>query len=135
MADGFSSRKPASASPLTARDRELAAMQPVASQMPVVFANGTRCDEITGSCFGCCHPILKSALRGVVSRPLPTVAVIECVGLCPSCRLITRFYFRLHSDLRVTGLHNGRWCEWRARRTFIGSIRHWIGTLIRRLSA
>lgn len=110
-------------------------MPPVASQMPVVFANGTCWNEITGSCRGCGQSFAESAFRGVVSRPLPSVAVIEAVGLCPHCRLITRFDYRLHSDMRMTGMRNGRWSEWRTRRTLLGAIRRGIRKLFQGISA
>lgn len=72
-------------------------MPPIAQQLPVVFANGSRWDELDGECGGCGQPIPPQLLRGRVSRPIESVVVIEAAGVCRECALLSRFHFRLHN--------------------------------------
>lgn len=88
-------------------------MAPIASHMPVALRGGATWDGFEGMCASCGHQIPAPLLRGQVSRPNESVAVIEAVGICPDCRIATPFLYRLHSDMRITGLKDGVWRTWR----------------------
>jgi hypothetical protein len=117
-------------SPLTDRDRELLSREPVSSHFPLHFANGARWNLFSGCCDECGGDIPADQLRGSVNRPLPEVAVIEAVGVCAGCSLVTRFMYRLHSDLRITGVSHGQWREWSARpnwwKSAVKALRRWL---------
>lgn len=98
--------------PLSQRERELLGMASIASQMPVDFGNGARWTEFTGECKLCRKDIPPELLRGAVTRPIPSVAVVEAVGVCPDCRIATPFLYRLHDDMRVTGPREDGWRTW-----------------------
>jgi hypothetical protein len=99
--------------PLTARDRELLAMPTLISQFPIFFDNNVCFGKIEGVCICCGKKLRQDCVRGLVSRPIPSVAVIEAVGVCNDCKLITRMDYRLHNDKRVTGLRTDGWKTWR----------------------
>ena len=101
--------------PITARDRELLAMPTIESQLPVVFANGRRWTGMSFHCRGCATTLHNEVVRGSITRPFDGVAVVEAVGVCSGCRLCTRFLYRLHNDMRITGPCDGRWVTWTSR--------------------
>lgn len=125
--------------PLTPRDRELLEMAPIASQMPVAMKGGAVWDGLDGMCATCGLQIPAPLLRGQVSRPNENVAVIEAVGVCPDCRLATPFLYRLHHDMRITGLKDGVWRTWRPTLGPAARMRiltHWgLRTMARLLTA
>jgi hypothetical protein len=106
-----------STKPITQRERELLGMASVASQMPVDFANGARWVELTGECKFCAKDIPADLLRGAVTRPLRSVAVVEAVGVCADCRIATTFLYRMYDDMRLTAPREGGWQTW-----------HFVGT-------
>ena len=97
--------------PWTKRDKELFDMPSIESQFPVTFANGNRWDSVGGFCAICHQP---AELHGSVTRPLPSVAVIEAVGLCPTCMAATPMLIRIHDDMTASGPdpRTGRWTTW-----------------------
>ena len=99
--------------PVTDRQRQMMDMPTIASQMPVVFGGNSRWDEFEGYCAECGQSIRMGWLRGRVSRPVPQVAVIEAIGVCEQCLLATEFHYRLHDDMRITGVRNGKWVTWK----------------------
>lgn len=100
---------------LTARDHQLIAMEPIAHQMPVKFANGAIWENFTSYCIRCNAPHPARLLRGVILYPTPHMASIEAAGICPDCKLLTRITYRLHDDMRLTGPRNGQWRTWRPK--------------------
>ncbi len=111
---------------LTAHDHELLAMPAIASQFPVQFANGAVWETLTGDCKGCSCKIEPAKLRGCVNRPYPHVAVVEAVGVCRDCKLLTRFLYRLHDDMRISGPRDGKWLEWRAKSSLLDRLRKFV---------
>lgn len=112
--------------PITERERQLLAMPTIASQLPVTFANGVSWTELTGNCNLCKKDIPADLLRGAVSRPFASVAVVEAVGACPSCRVATPFLYRLHDDRRVTGPSRRGWQTWRPEHSLRKQIQRWF---------
>lgn len=102
---------------LTARDCELMDMPTIASQMPIQFANGAAWEAFDGECATCKQFLPAGMVVGMVSRPTPTVAVVEAIGVCGVCQKATRYFYRLHDDMRLSGLRDGRWKEWRPKKS------------------
>jgi len=105
--------------PLTSRDRELLAMPSIMSQFPVAFSNNAEWEEFDGECSCCGKTLHRDHVRGIVARPVPGVAVIEAVGVCAECKLVTRFDYRLHDDMRLTGQREHGWKTWQATPTVL----------------
>lgn len=120
--------------PLLVRDTELLAAPTIASQMPVVLANGARWESFAGHCSGCGLPVERDLMTGMVSRPFANVAVVEAAGQCKPCNLVSRYSYRLHEDMRITGRDaEGRWATWLARPTLAALARRWLAKFLRAL--
>lgn len=119
--------------PITARHEELFAMPTISSQLPVAFDNGCSWAEFDGYCSECGKKIDDSMIRGSVSKPFSHVAVIDAVGICEPCRVLTAFYNRLYDDMRITAIKDGKWCTWKAELTFIEKLIIWLIKTIRNL--
>jgi len=117
-------------SPLTERDGELWAKPPISAQLPVRFDNGTEFASIEGYCAKCDGAIIDADLRGTVTRLLPAVACVEAVGVCRSCRMLTRFYWRLHDDFRLTGPTRDGWGEWLPKQSMFSRVSRVLRSLL-----
>ena len=109
------------------RDKNLFESPTVFSQLPIRFPNGSLWDTFAGECAGCRATIATEDLRGRVSMPVPKTAEIEAIGFCVHCRLITRFHYRIHDDLRVMGLKDGTWFEWKKQPSLLDRLLDSIG--------
>ncbi len=112
-----------STSPVTKRDQELWDQAPICTLMPLTLPNGMTWESLEGCCKQCHEGILAADFRGTLTQPLSTVAVVEAVGACRPCRLLTRFYYRLHEDGRVTGRVGSGWGEWHPTPTVLDRLR------------
>lgn len=108
-------------------------MPSIQSQMPVVFAEGAEWTHFEGQCASCDKALTGDHLRGSIRRPLPAVAEVEAVGVCDECRLFTRFFYRLHADMRITAPKAGGWQEWRLRQSVLDHLFN-PGPTLRRLA-
>lgn len=97
---------------ISERDRALFEMSSIESQMPVLFKKGSMYEQIDCFCAECGKVIQADLVRGEIQRPFEHVAVIEAVGVCADCKLLTPFQFRLHDDMRITGFRDGKWVTW-----------------------
>lgn len=66
-----------------------------------------------GYCDKCDQAIEDDMLKGTIHRHVASTATIEAVGICVPCRTLTAYNMRLHDDMRVTKLHQGRWVTYR----------------------
>lgn len=98
------------------RDLELCEMPSISSQMPVSFAIGSEWSEFNGFCIRCDQLLADAIVRGLVVRHSEKMASVEAVGLCTDCSLLSRFLYRLHDDMRLTGPKDGVWRTWSPRR-------------------
>jgi hypothetical protein len=114
---------PVNRTPVSDQDTRLMAEPSIASQMPVSFKNGTSWADLEGQCKGCGEPIRPKNLTGRVTHVLDSVAAVEAVGVCHPCGLITRFNFRLHDDMRVTGPTDQGWGAWESKPTLTDRLR------------
>lgn len=103
--------------PLSQRDHDLLKMPSITSQMPVSFENGAQWSELKGECKGCGCELPNDAVRGHVARQTHHMVSVEAAGVCHDCKLVTRFVYRLHDDMRITGPRDGRWLTWGAKRS------------------
>lgn len=100
----------------TAAEQEMLHAPSIASQLPVVFENNVRFDRIDAKCVGCGEAIPAEHLRGTITRPFPSVAIMDAIGYCESCNLLSPVHYRLHSDSRLSGrAKDGRWAQWKMR--------------------
>lgn len=97
--------------PITEHHRALMAAPTIASQMPLIFANGTEFHKWSGCCAGCGKQTKSSKLTGTITRPIEAVAVMEAVGVCGSCNLLTPYHVRLRNNLSMESVIGGRWCK------------------------
>ncbi len=111
-------------SPLSSRDRELVQMAPIESHFPIRYKNNNSWTELRGCCNGCGREITAGALRGMVSRPTDSVAIVDAVGVCVECKLLTRFFYRLHDDMRITTIRNGKWVAFKTNPSFMDRVRN-----------
>ncbi len=108
------------------RQWELLAMPSIDSQFPVTFENGAVWEAITGHCSGCNKDIDPTLLRGRVTSPIGNVAVVEAVGVCHECKLVTEYLYRLHDDMRITGFNKkGQWVSWHPM-SFMDKMRQFL---------
>jgi hypothetical protein len=98
---------------------EFQALPTLASGFPLVFASGARWNEFTGYCARCEKPIEPDNLRGNVipwgldyRNVTAKVYVVDSLGYCPRCKLLTPFHYRLHEDMSMTGEKDGGWVCW-----------------------
>lgn len=115
--------------PVTERHEQLFAMPTIASQLPVDFDNGCGFEVFDGYCNHCGKVIPSEMLRGSLTRPFHNVAVIDAVGICVPCRVLTEFYNRMHDDMRITAMRDGVWCTWRAEQGALDAARDWLSKL------
>ncbi len=94
---------------------EFHALPTVASAFPLLYANGARWSHFTGQCARCASAIAPALTRGSVTHPYPRVYVLDALGYCPLCRLLTPFQYRLHDDMSMTGKKDGEWRRWAGR--------------------
>lgn len=112
--------------PMSDEDRTLLAMPSIASQMPVQLKNGACWQEFQGVCNGCHQPLPAHQVTGRVTRLHDSAAAIQAVGVCFSCALLTRYHYRFHDDLRITGPTEAGWTTWRIDRTPFERLRAWL---------
>ena len=102
---------------ITERDNKLLTMNSITSYFPIEFSNGAVWEELDGECKSCKNTLPRTMVRGLVSRPFPNVAVVDAVGVCDECKLLTRYHFRLYDDMSITGLSGAKWETWKAKPT------------------
>lgn len=120
--------------PACERDLELFASPSIQEQMPITLASGNTWTGYEGNCQQCERPIDQTLLRGNVRCLLPTIAEIEAVGYCNECQLVTRFFHRLHNDMRITGPTLKGWAECRPQQSFLLKLMTWLKNQIRSAS-
>lgn len=123
------------ANPLTSRDHELLSMDRLSISFPVKFDNGAIWTGLEGKCRDCGEPVPSSSLRGLVTRPIPSVVVIEAVGICHPCKLVTRFDYRLHDDMRITGRSDAGWATWKSEPSLLNRFMRSLKRLLKENSS
>lgn len=83
---------------VTEEDRELFIKGVViANKLPHTYKNGFVQTEYVGYCACCGQPIEPTLLRGAIACGHRKIRV-KAVGVCPECRVLTRFLHILHDD-------------------------------------
>ena len=114
---------------LTETELRLLKLAPLQSSFPVKFDTGLEFAKINCKCARCRKPLFAEFVRGEVTRPISSVAVIDAVGVCTECKVITPFFFRLHSNMSVSTVHNGKWLTWDVRSQ--GAKKQFTGFLLK----
>lgn len=95
------------------------ALPALGASFPLVFADGARWDKLTGHCGRCSRRIEPDNLRGSAHawgpKHAPAVYDVRAIGYCPECHLLTPFRYRMHQDMSMSGLRDGKWCRWGGR--------------------
>lgn len=116
---------------LSSRERELLRMPSISSQMPITFDNGSQLAAFAGECPFCNEDIRADLLLGVITRPMPSVATIEAVGICYQCEVVVPYLYRVYDDLRITGPRKDGWKTWYPKQTILswlyGRLKHLFG--------
>lgn len=112
--------------PLDERTISLLRMPTISSQIPIKFSNGKTLETFVGKCAGCDNTLTH--ITGSINRQFPNVAIVEAVGQCHDCLVITPFHYRIHDDLSISGKRDGKWRRWEMRTV---SKRRWVEDLKR----
>lgn len=112
--------------PINDRHHELYAMSAIQTQMPVMV--GTFCfEEFYPACKQCEASIEPEQFRGQITKPFDNVAILEAVGICPKCRLLTEFFCRFHPDGEISfPSDTGGWRR-AGPKGMVGEIRKQLG--------
>ena len=110
---------------------EFEALPTLASYFPLVFASGSRWTEVTGTCARCgCSVEMRGTVTPWGPEHAVKVYVLDALGYCASCKLLTPFCHRMHADMSVTGERDGTWVRWPAPEpSFWTSVRRWVRRL------
>lgn len=103
--------------PLSEHDLALLRCAPIADQTPIEFSNGASWKTIEGQCACCKGKISSQHMFGQITRPTEKVFVMDAMGVCMDCHVATPFHYRFHDDKRVSGLFNGAWRTWHAKKS------------------
>lgn len=117
---------PAGTKPISLRERALLDSPSIASQMPVEFPNGARFLEVTANCRPCGRIIPADLFRGIITRHSAHLITLDACGVCPSCRIATPFFYRLHDDMRITGPTDHGWRTWRPNPSWWERLPPWL---------
>jgi hypothetical protein len=112
--------------PTSERHVALFGMPSIGSQLPLVFANGGKIRRLNFSCVRCRETLPGENVRGNVSFPTDKTAVIDAVGICHECKIVTPFFIRAHDDMRFSGLRDGQWVTWTEREPVIERLARFI---------
>jgi hypothetical protein len=102
-------------------------MPTVASQMPVTFSNGSSIHQFKGECSGCDCELVDDSVHGAVVKHSGSMFAVEACGVCHDCNLVTRFVYRFHDDMTITGPRGNGWHTWGGKKsTWLESLRQFI---------
>lgn len=77
--------------------------------LPLTSPCTTVIQDLDCECPSCNKPIPAGAVAVDVTRPLPTVLSVNAIGVCPDCRLMTRFLMRFRQDGSWDSLRGKNW--------------------------
>jgi hypothetical protein len=92
--------------------REFYEKPEISKFFPLKFESGQRWTEFTGHCFECDRLIKGSNLRGSVSETFRGVHILDAMGYCPECNLLTPYRYRLYADGISGRTKTGEWARW-----------------------
>lgn len=67
--------------------------RPIAAAIPIEFGDGSSLTDFNGACSCCGAPIPADHVRGTITRPTPTTAMIEARGACLACQTMVPFCY------------------------------------------
>lgn len=107
---------------------EFEALPTLASHLPLVFASGARWNQMAGTCARCGHVVeMRGSVVAWGPAHAPKVYVIDALGYCAPCELLTPFAYRMHDDMSVTSQRDGEWVRWPSPpRPLWARIRRWL---------
>lgn len=84
--------------PMSQGQMQMLSMPTIASQLPIRYANGHVLERFEGSCCICSNPINPANLHGSIIQPFKSVAIIQAIGVCRSCKIGVPFHMRVRDD-------------------------------------
>lgn len=85
--------------PLTEAQRDLLRNgELIRDQLPVRFRTGFILETYLGTCWACNREIPEDALVGTINQSFKNVIVIEALGGCEHCMVVTPFHLRVYAD-------------------------------------
>lgn len=106
---------------------EFFALPALSSHFPLVYGNGARWNSMSGQCNGCRATFPDEMFRGRVTRPFPRVYVIDGIGFCEPCNLMSRCQYRVYDDMSLVGRdREGEWARWAGRPSRWSRFRKWL---------
>jgi len=80
--------------------------------MPINYTSGTMLERWPAICPLCHKDVGDDQVRGTVTMPLGTVAVIEATGICQDCKHLFPFKVRVRDDISLEWVDNrGVWMK------------------------
>lgn len=95
--------------------QSLAREPSLASQLPVVFANGERwtVEQLRARCQFCTGVFPDDRFTGRLTPNGQRMVQLDALGYCPACRKVTPCHYRLYDDQRFEGKNaQGTWTVW-----------------------
>lgn len=109
--------------PISARQRKLMEQPLIVNQLPASTGELV-ITEFQGECRQCRQTIPDNCLMGTITYPIKGVMVIEAVGACKACMLLTPFMARYKEDGRIEQLVDNRWIFWYPKKkTWAGKLK------------
>jgi hypothetical protein len=102
--------------------QELMQHPSICGQLPLMFVNGTKVTQFKCKCSACKTTLPDELVRGYVTKPFETVAIVDAVGVCPKCNMATPYLYRLYNDKRVAVLTDKGWETINQKRTILEKI-------------
>jgi len=87
-----------STNPISDGQFQTLSMPTIESQLPLKYANGYVLEIFEGNCSICDTRIKPQNLHGSIKVPFPSIAIIEAVGMCHSCKVAIPFFMRVRDD-------------------------------------
>lgn len=87
----------------------------ISDQMPMKFSEKARWEKWSGFCAKCRKEIPQSDMRGNIHHPSESHYIMDAIGLCRDCVLLTPFRYRMHRDMSLAGFsRHWEWSSWPA---------------------
>lgn len=89
-----------------------------------------------GECGKCGTRFRDDLLRGTAQPSLvsrdgrPRMFVIEGVGLCEPCNMVTNVRYRLYDDMSMTGPKDGEWARWLPRYSLWSRVQKFLRSML-----
>lgn len=105
------------------------AEKPMNKILPLLFADGTRLDELEIDCASCARVLRTHLQRGLVCMVAPDTYTLSGLAACDQCRTLTRFSFLCSGTNGAVTLEwksHGREMRMQVRATWWTRLAAWL---------